>query len=154
LFYRLNVFPIWMPPLRERRADIPSLVTFFLERFSKRFGKTVDGATQATMRKLVEYSWPGNVRELQNVVERGMVLSQGSVLTLDPTLVPTESSSGRPGLSVVRSDTAPESVTAGGARSSSNVASLEHVEREHVLSVLKQTGGVIEGPKGAARILN
>jgi Nif-specific regulatory protein len=156
LFYRLNVFPIWMPSLRERRSDIPSLVTFFLERFSKRFGKAVDGVTQATMRRLVEYSWPGNVRELQNIVERGMVLSQGPVLTLDPALLPIESSGIRLTPSVVASDTTLPNRSFVESRpwSSSNAASLEHVEREHVLSVLKQTGGVIEGAKGAARILN
>src|SRR5262249_41681457 len=123
-------------------------------RFSKGFGKTVDGVTQATMRRLVEYSWPGNVRELQNVIERGMVLSQGSVLTLDPTLLPIDSSGGRSEQSITRSDTVHEQVAAAVARSPSNDASLEHVEREHVISVLKQTGGIIEGPKGAARILN
>src|SRR5438128_8947420 len=147
LFYRLNVFPVEIPPLRERRSDIPSLVTFFLERFSKRFGKAVDGVTQATMRRLVEYDWPGNVRELQNIVERGMVLSQGPILTLDPILLPIESSSIRLTPSVVASDTTLPNRSFVDSRpwSSSNAASLEHVEREHVLSVLKQTGGVIEG---------
>jgi len=135
-----------MPSLRERRSDIPSLVTFFLERFSKRFGKAVDGVTQATMRRLVEYDWPGNVRELQNIVERGMVLSQGPILTLDPILLPIESSASRLAPSFLRSDPAlpNEPIADSGARAAANAASLEHVEREHVLAILKQTGGVIE----------
>src|SRR5881398_243939 len=92
LYYRLNVLPITLPPLRQRRADIPLLTSFFLERFSRKFGKTVEGVSHATMRRLSEYAWPGNIRELQNIVERGVVLSQGSLLTLDPNLLPTETS--------------------------------------------------------------
>src|SRR5438034_1618145 len=156
LFYRLNVFPLLMPPLRERRSDIPSLAAFFLERFSRKFGKTVEGVSHATMRRLSEYAWPGNIRELQNIVERGVVLSQGSLLTLDPNLLPTETSDSQ----VTRSG--PQETTAGAASRShpgagtspSNGASLEEVEREHILSVLKQTAGIVEGPRGAARILN
>ena len=155
LFYRLNVFPLCMPPLRDRPSDISSLVAFFLERFAKKFGKTIDGVSQATMRALVDYAWPGNIRELQNVIERGAVLCQGPVLALElePSLLPIEPS---PRLDAMGDSASHEAsgpnlhagrVPAGGA-------SLEDVERQHVLTVLKQTGGVIEGPNGAARILN
>ena len=88
LFYRLNVFPIEVPPLRERRSDIPQLAMFFLARFSKKFGKDIQGIPRVTMDRLVSYSWPGNVRELQNIIERAAILSQSSVLELEPDLIP------------------------------------------------------------------
>ena len=89
LFYRLNIFPLYVPPLRERLSDIPQLVAFFLERFSKKFGKSVEAVSRSTMGLLESYAWPGNIRELQNLIERGVVLCQGPVLTLDPSLLPT-----------------------------------------------------------------
>src|SRR3989475_4005613 len=88
LFYRLNVFPIEVPPLRERRADIPRLVMFFLARFSKRFGKSVDVVSDAAMDRLINYPWPGNIRELQNVIERAAILCQQPILELNPDLAP------------------------------------------------------------------
>src|SRR6266542_5635735 len=81
LFYRLNVFPIAVPPLRDRRADIPQLVMFSLTRFAKKFGKKVDSVSQDTMDRLMKYAWPGNIRELQNIIERSVVLSQGRFST-------------------------------------------------------------------------
>src|SRR5579862_4491118 len=86
LFYRLNVFPLTVPPLRERRADIPQLLTFYLSRFSKKLGKKVDTVSQRTMEMLMKYPWPGNIRELQNVVERAVILSPGPTLLLDHNL--------------------------------------------------------------------
>src|SRR6266481_5707845 len=86
LFYRLNVFPLRVPPLRDRRSDIPQLVMFFLARFAKEFGKLVEVVSQPTMERLVSYDWPGNVRELQNIIERAAVLSSGRVLELGPDL--------------------------------------------------------------------
>ncbi len=77
LFYRLNVFPIELPPLRERRSDIPQLVAFCLSQFSKRLGKKIDGVSRESMENLVNYPWPGNIRELQNVIERAMIVSVG-----------------------------------------------------------------------------
>src|ERR1700733_10395361 len=88
LYYRLNVFPLQLPPLRERRSDIPALVALCLSRFAKRFGKKVDGVSQETMARLMSYPWPGNIRELQNVMERAVVLSAGPTLRLDKDLVP------------------------------------------------------------------
>src|SRR6202023_3419904 len=93
-FYRLNVFPLQLPPLRERRSDIPQLVALSVSRFAKRFGKTVEGVSQETMARLMSYSWPGNVRELQNVMERAVVLSAGPTLRLDKDLVPIALSEG------------------------------------------------------------
>src|SRR6202451_3355730 len=91
LFYRLNVFPIGLPPLRERRSDIPQLVAFCVTRFSKRLGKKIDGVSQESMENLVNYPWPGNIRELQNVIERAVVLSVDHTLRLDPDLMPVAS---------------------------------------------------------------
>jgi len=141
LFYRLNVFPLEVPPLRERRADIPQLAMLFLARFARRFGKRVDTISGETTERLMSYPWPGNVRELQNVIERAVVLSQGSVLELDRDLLPAQPSGGDSG--------PPPAVP----QSPGLAAMLEEVERSHILAALKQTGGVIEGPKGAAGIL-
>lgn len=149
LFYRLNVFPLKIPPLRDRRADIPLLVMFYLTRFCRKFGRKLESVAQETMNNLANYPWPGNVRELQNVVERAVVLSQGPILRLDRDLVPVPPS-GR-GVEI-------EETPAQGARPASPAPSglltLEEVERGHILAALNHTSGVIEGPKGAARILN
>ena len=136
LFYRLNVFPLAVPPLRERRLDVPPLVMFFLSRFSRRFGKKVDAVSEATMERLVSYPWPGNVRELQNIMERAVVLAQGRALEIDQDLVPGEHPPQR------------------SVQEASGLATLEEMDRVHILAALKQTGGVIEGAKGAARMLN
>ena len=149
LFYRLNVFPLELPPLRERRSDIPQLVALCVSRFAKRFGKKVEGVSQETMARLMSYPWPGNVRELQNVMERAVVLSTGPTLRLDKDLVPVAPSEGS---LEVREITAQEARPA--ASSSSGLPTLEEVERSHILAALQQAGGVVEGPKGAARILN
>jgi Nif-specific regulatory protein len=148
LFYRLNVFPLYVPPLRERLSDIPQLVAFFLERFSKKFGKSVEAVSRSTMSLLESYAWPGNIRELQNLIERGVVLCQGPVLTLDPSLLPSGDVPPR----AVMSAPVAHPMTATGPKGGSS--SLEEVERQHIRAVLEQTGGVVEGPKGAAKILN
>ncbi len=143
LFFRLNVFPLHVPSLRERRSDIPSLVAYYVSRFARRFGKAVEGVTQDTMALLVSYDWPGNVRELQNVIERAMVLAAGPVLALDSDLLPVAPK--------------PMANPAAAGRSAESLApedALEEVERRHILRVLESTRGVIEGPKGAARILS
>ena len=158
LFYRLNVFPLEVPPLRDRRPDIPKLAMFFLERFSKKFGKRIDTVSQATMDRLVSYGWPGNIRELQNIIERAVVVTHGSVLAFSADLLPAEVSDVRVSPSrgigdhAARNEEASKtSNTARPAPSSST--SLEEVVRHHILEVLEKTGGLIEGPNGAARIL-
>src|SRR5262249_21644688 len=88
LFYRLNVLPLRVPPLRERASDIPQLVTFFLAQLRRKFGSRIERVSEPTMDRLVRYAWPGNIRELQNVVERAAVLCQGALLELDEDLLP------------------------------------------------------------------
>ncbi len=141
LFYRLNVFPLEVPPLRERTADIRQLAMFFLSRHSQRFGKKVTAVSDETMERLLRYPWPGNVRELQNVIERAVIVSRGPVLDLDRELGPGAAGGGRADV---------ESVAAAPAK----LATMEEVERNHILAILNQTGWVIEGLKGAARVLN
>jgi len=148
LFYRLNVFPLEVPPLRDRRSDIPQLVTFYLSRFSKKFGKMVNAISQETMDRLVNYPWPGNVRELQNVIERAVILSPGPTLILDQDLVPAPPAQGGPQKPEIAG---PEPPPVGAEHAP--IPTLEEVERQHILAALQRTGGVVEGPKGAARIL-
>jgi formate hydrogenlyase transcriptional activator len=125
LFYRLNVFPVEVPPLRDRVDDIPMLVWRFVEEFSRAFGKPVDAIALENMAALQRYSWPGNIRELRNVVERAMVVATGRSLTI---AVPTTSS------------------LAGGIRS----VKLADVEKHHIQSVLESAGWRIRGSGGAA----
>jgi len=149
LFYRLNVFPVELPPLRERRSDIPQLVALCLSRFSKRFGKKVEGVSPESMDRLMSYPWPGNVRELQNVIERAVVLSAGPILRLEQDLVPVPASGGDLNIPEITAQK-----TEPGGFMSSRIPTLEEVERNHILTALQQSGGVVEGPKGAAKILN
>jgi formate hydrogenlyase transcriptional activator len=150
LFYRLNVFPIELPPLRERRSDIPQLVTFCLSQFSKRLGKKIDGVSRESMENLVNYPWPGNIRELQNVIERAMIVSSDPTLRLDHDLVPVASAA--------KAIEAPETDAAedrqADLESPMPLLTLDEVERNHILAALQHAGGVVDGPKGAARILN
>jgi formate hydrogenlyase transcriptional activator len=147
LLYRLNVFPIHVPPLRERREDVPLLVAFLLQTFSQKLGKSVTQVRQDTMRRLMEYSWPGNVRELQNILERAVILSTNNVLVLDREFTL--------GVDDARAPVATEAlwpVTSGASSAAS--ASLRDAERRHIESALAATNWVIEGDKGAARNLD
>jgi formate hydrogenlyase transcriptional activator len=150
LFYRLNVFPLELPPLRERRSDIPQLVAFCLSQFSKRLGKKIDGVSRESMDNLVNYPWPGNIRELQNVIERAIILSVGPTLRLDRDLMPIAAAA--KGMEI------PETATPRDwqvdLESPKPLLTLEEVERNHILAALQHTGGVVDGPKGAAKILN
>src|SRR6266480_1316232 len=157
LFYRLNVFPIAIPPLRERRADISQLVMFFLSRFSRSLGKQISAVAPETMQHLCAYEWPGNVRELQNVIERAVVLCEGPVLEIDPDLVLLSAAKSRASEPITPSGSAeprPANERAGvRAAVPDDIAPLEEMERRHIVAVLESTAGVIHGPKGAARIL-
>jgi transcriptional regulator with GAF, ATPase, and Fis domain len=143
LLYRLNVFPLKVPPLRERVGDVPLLVMFFLATFNKKFGKKVDRIPPETMQRLVNYRWPGNVRELQNVIERAVILSNSSVLVLDAEFH----------LAARPEATVPIALEQPDLSLSSGSTSLDDITKRHILSVLARTGGIIEGPKGAAKIL-
>jgi formate hydrogenlyase transcriptional activator len=149
VYYRLNVLPLRVPPLRERRTDIPKLVLFFLGRFSRKFGKKINSVSQEIMDHFINYSWPGNIRELQNVVERCVALSRGPVLNMGYPAEPSTTSpycsdadEGPEIMKVIAKDSKP-----------SGLASMDDIERSHIIAVLNQTRWVIEGPNGAAKIL-
>ncbi len=133
LFYRLNVFPIHLPPLRERTEDIPILTRYFIDKYVKKMNKRFETIGHRTMDRLVQYHWPGNVRELEHVIERAVIHCQGPILEV-----------GSDAMSVAGDATAtPEPLM-----------TLEEMERSHIRKVLEQTKWVIGGPKGAAELLN
>ena len=146
LYYRLNVFPLEVPPLRERRSDIFQLAMFFLSRCGRNLGKKMEGISEAATESLNRYSWPGNVRELQNVIERALILSRGSILELENDLLSVSVAQTH------RDQLPPEEVTQPAAPSAT-LKTLEDVERAHICAVLQQTRGVIEGTNGAAKTL-
>ena len=150
LYYRLNVLPIVLPPLRQRRSDIPLLTAFFVERFARQFGKQITGIAQDTMDLLSRYDWPGNIRELQNVVERAVVLSRGPILKLGADLLPAASAAMASADEVA--DLSLDQLQS--HDSTGDSSSLEQVERRHIQSVLQKTDWVIEGDRGAAKILD
>jgi len=158
LFYRLNVFPIDVPPLRARRSDIPQLVTFFLAGFVKKFGKRISSVSPETMERLTSYAWPGNIRELQNIVERAVVLCEGPILELDQDLAPvtgtTQSALQAGDAAETRAPADDGSVASRSHEPLSELPTLEEAERRHIVAALERTGGVIHGPRGAARILD
>jgi formate hydrogenlyase transcriptional activator len=135
--------------LRERLSDIPQLVALCISRFSRRLGKEIEGVSQDSMDRLMRYPWPGNVRELQNVMERAIVLSAGPTVRLDQDLVPVVAS----GEGLVTAEIAAPEARSDGA-TSSRLPTLEEVERSHILAALQRANGVVDGPKGAAKILN
>jgi formate hydrogenlyase transcriptional activator len=144
LYYRLNVFPVVLPPLRERPDDIPRLVRHFTQQFARRMGRRIETIPAAVLDALVRYPWPGNVRELQNVIERAVILSPGPSLQVpsgdlrpsSPCPVPQIAGEGR-----VRGQAAAPAAAA---------VTLADAEREHILGALRETGGVLGGPEGAA----
>jgi formate hydrogenlyase transcriptional activator len=130
LFYRLNIFPIHLPALRERKPDVPLLATHFATEFGRRMGKPIRGIESNAMARLMAYEWPGNVRELANVLERAVILCDGhSILEAH--------------LGVIGRD----------RRDSGSFPTLEEVERQHIIRALSETGGVLAGPQGAAKLL-
>jgi len=131
LFYRLNVFPVHVPSLRERQGDIPLLVRHFVQQFARRMGKAVDTIPTETMNALIHYHWPGNIRELQNLVERAVILSSGPILK-----VPLNDLQAQPAPAATR-----------------RIETLEDAERRHILDALAASDWVISGPNGAATSL-
>ena len=130
LFFRLNIFPITVPALRDRKEDVPILARHFIREFAGRMGRTVDQIDPRAIDQLIAYSWPGNVRELANILERAVILCEGRVLQ-----------SAHLGLPV----TAP--------LNAEDIVSLDEAERRHILKALHKTSGVLAGPKGAAALL-
>jgi formate hydrogenlyase transcriptional activator len=152
LYYRLNVVPLNIPPLRERRADIGPLALYFLARHAKKAGRPIRGIATATLDRLFNYHWPGNVRELENLIERGVVLSSGPTLDLDAHLLHHPQPD-----KAVREDPAALPSTAergASAATTDGPSALVDVERRHILHVLERSAWVIEGPEGAAQRLN
>jgi formate hydrogenlyase transcriptional activator len=147
LYYRLNVFPLEVPPLRERGADIPQLAMFFLSRYSRNLGKRMEGVSAAATERFSSYSWPGNVRELQNVIERAVILSPGPLLEVDTDLMSVSTSE------TLRDTTRKEGEVVQPTDHAPALKTLDEVERDHISAVLLQTHGVIEGAKGAAKTL-
>jgi len=135
LYYRLNVFPIELPPLRDRKEDIPALVTHFLDKYNKNAYKTISGISVPAMETLVSYDWPGNIRELEHLIERSMLMSAGpeiQEINLPANNTRTLSQQPEP----------------------SRIKTMEEMERDHILSILKLCKGKIFGPGGAAEVLN
>jgi formate hydrogenlyase transcriptional activator len=164
LFYRLNVFPVRLPPLRERRDDIPLLVHFLVKKFALRIGKHLDGINRATMQRLLDYPWPGNIRELENVLERAVILATGDALEIGPDLLPLTPTP-LPGGEGSPAPAAPQPPDPEPVPPNYLLAfpqptadrrqpSLEEVERDYILTVLQQTNWVITGPRGAAKLLD
>jgi transcriptional regulator with GAF, ATPase, and Fis domain len=133
LYYRLNVFPIILPPLRERKEDVSLLAQYLVSKYCARLGKRIDRVDERTMQRLLDYPWPGNVRELENIIERAVILAPGNVLEIGPELLavaPTTDASNR------------------------DESSLETLQRKHILAMLEKTTWVIEGAPGAATLLD
>ena len=135
LFYRLNVFPIEVPPLRDRREDIPDLVEYFVDRCARKVGKNIKGVTKESLDLLRSYSWPGNIRELQNVIERSVIMCETENLSLDETWLPQQP---------LASECKNQSISQKHAAE----------EKEMIESALRESEGQVFGPTGAAALLN
>jgi formate hydrogenlyase transcriptional activator len=136
LYYRLNVFPLTLPPLRERRQDIPLLAEHFVQQFSKQQGKVIDTIPDHVMNALEHHDWPGNIRELQNVIERGVIMTRGPVLS-------SQTAKG-----LMRAETT--TVRLREAAEPTSIKSLADAERAHIIAILRETNWVVSGPRGAA----
>jgi formate hydrogenlyase transcriptional activator len=130
LYYRLNVFPVVLPPLRERREDIPQLVRHFAQKVAGRMGRRIESVPTQTMDALVQYPWPGNIRELENVIERAVILSPGATLVVN--------------VGDLKAPAAQAEISDGA------MGTLADAERDHILGVLRETAWVLGGPNGAA----
>ncbi|MCI0391093.1 MAG: sigma 54-interacting transcriptional regulator [Acidobacteria bacterium] len=146
LFYRLNVFPITLPPLRERSADIPLLVQHLIDKYNARFNRSITSISEQSLHTLQQYHWPGNVRELEHLVERAVLSAEGGILKIAQPAIRDE-----PALSP--NDKLPETVTALPDNGAMRLVTLTEHEQSHIRMVLRHTGGRISGPRGAATIL-
>jgi len=142
LFYRLNVFPIVLPPLRERIGDIPLLTHFFVQKHAPRLARRIEAVESESLRRLTQYTWPGNIRELENVIERALILNATPVLHIEPDLLGIEEHGSIP--------TVQESAIKSAPLTSNPSSDLDSIQREHILNVLREVDWVIEGSDGAA----
>ena len=133
LYYRLNVFPIVVPSLRERMEDIPLLAQYFVDFYSSRSGKKLTGLSEKAIKKMMAYKWPGNIRELEHLMERSVLLAKGTIIEDVPL---------------------PEHSEISSALQDDHIKTIQENERDHIISVLKKCKGKIWGPGGAAEILN
>jgi len=154
LYYRLNVFPIEMPPLHERRADIRMLVDYFIERYARRAGKRITRIEKRTLELLEAHSWPGNIRELQNVVERSVIVCDSEVLAVDESWLVGPAAPSKPavGPPAAAERATPRAVEAADSHAR-HPATLEEVQREAILRALHASNWLIGGPRGAATLL-
>jgi PAS domain S-box-containing protein len=139
LYYRLNVFPLTTPPLRDRIDDVPLLVNFLIDKYAMKIGKKIAGISGQSLQRLQTYRWPGNIRELENVIEREVILADGAMIEIEADLLSSRSSS---------------ATTPAAQPGMPPDASFEAITRQHILTVLEQCKWVIEGANGAANILN
>jgi PAS domain S-box-containing protein len=145
LFYRLDVFPIRVPPLRERADDVRLLTHYFVEKYAARLGRTVERIPEETMRRLLAYSWPGNVRELENVLERAVILMRDGTLEIDPAALAPAPAPPTPA--------PPAPAAAAPAPAAGETLTAEEAQRRHITETLLRTGWVVEGERGAAKLL-
>jgi transcriptional regulator with GAF, ATPase, and Fis domain len=149
LYYRLNVFPITAPPLRDRQGDVSMLAQYFVAKYAARIGKSLHSIGADTIRRLVAYGWPGNIRELENVIERAVILAPGPVLEVDASLLPTSVAAPASAAAAVTPPTATPSVATGDGEP----LTLEESQRRHIVRALTDCQWVIEGANGAAKTL-
>lgn len=148
LYYRINVFPVELPPLRERKDDIPLLTHFFVQKYAPRIGRHVDTIDADSLQRLMQYAWPGNIRELENIIERALILSSGRSLQIDTDVLPKPSAH-----STVTTTQTPDTGVPQGIHVKTNGDDLDSVQREHIVAMLRETNWVIEGSRGAASLL-
>ncbi|MGH9767858.1 MAG: sigma 54-interacting transcriptional regulator [Blastocatellia bacterium] len=146
LFYRLNVFPITLPPLRQRSSDIPLLAQHFIDKYNARFNRSITSISEQSLHTLEQYHWPGNVRELEHLVERAVLTAKGAILKVGPPAIHVEPAGST-------EDILPETVTAMPDNGARRLVTLTENEQDHIRMVLRHTGGRISGPRGAATIL-
>jgi len=142
LFYRLNVFPIALPPLRERIGDLPLLTHFFVQKHAARLARRIEAVEAESMRRLMQYTWPGNIRELENVIERALILSSTPSLSIDPDLLGIEENTSMLPVQEAAIESAP--------LPPNPRSDLDSIQREHILNVLREVDWIIEGGEGAA----
>jgi transcriptional regulator with GAF, ATPase, and Fis domain len=142
LFYRLNVFPIALPPLRERIGDLPLLTHFFVQKHAARLARRIEAVEAESMRRLMQYTWPGNIRELENVIERALILSSTPSLSIDPDFLGIEENISMLPVQEAAIESAPLPPNPG--------SDLDSIQREHILNVLREVDWIIEGGEGAA----